>query len=451
MIEGLLRPTESHRRWEKAGRTTESAEPLCEVFTLRTTFTSFDIMRLTTVFIILLIFGLIDVYVYKGFSGIAQLYAPSHKVLITILYWLFSLSCLGLLIYGVANRGNFKSMNTLTLIIGVFITFLLPKIVFVIFHAVDDIYNLAGFAVNYVVRETDYTRRNFISQIGLMASGLMFGSMIYGVLWGKFNFRVLREKIASARIPLSFDGVKIVQISDAHLGSFGDSYQPIEKAVEMINDLEPNYVFFTGDMVNNHADEAHSWVDIFKKIQAKEGKYSIFGNHDYADYGNFTLQERKDSVDHLKEIHRSMGFLLLEDENIELRRGNETITLIGVHNWGKGFHQVGDLKKALIGIDHDSFQILLSHDPTHFEEQVKNKTSIDLTLSGHTHGMQMGIEIPSLNIKWSPVKFRYPRWAGMYQESGQKLYINRGFGVLAYPGRVGMSPEITLFTLKSEA
>jgi len=408
-------------------------------------------MRLTTVFIILLIFGLIDVYVYKGFSGIAHLYAPGHKKLITVLYWLISLSCLGLLIYGVANRGSFRSMNMLTLIIGIFITFLLPKIVFVIFHAVDDIYNLAGFTVNHLVRETDYTRRNFISQIGLLASGLMFGSMVYGVLWGKFNFRVLKERIISSRIPKSFDGVKIVQISDAHLGSFGDSYRPIEKAIAMINDLEPDYVFFTGDMVNNHADEARSWVDIFKKIQAKEGKYSIFGNHDYSDYGNFTAEERTASIKQLKDIHQKMGFRLLEDESIELRKDNDNITLIGVHNWGKGFHQVGDLDKALKGVNPDNFQILLSHDPTHFEEQVKNKTSIDLTLSGHTHGMQMGIEIPSLNIKWSPVKFRYPRWAGMYQEIGQKLYINRGFGVLAYPGRVGMSPEITLFTLQSEA
>ncbi len=408
-------------------------------------------MKLTTVFIILLIFGLIDLYVYKGFSGIVQLYAPAHKILITALYWLISLSCLGLLIYGVANRGNFTSMNALTLIIGIFITFLLPKIVFVIFHAVDDIFNLAGLAVNYMVRETDYTRRNFISQVGLLASGLMFGSMIYGILWGKFNFRVLREKIGSPRIPKSFDGVKIVQISDAHLGSFGDSYQPIEKAVAMINELEPDYVFFTGDLVNNHGNEASSWVDIFRNIEATEGKYSIFGNHDYADYGNLTAEERTASVKLLKNIHGQMGFRLLEDESIELRRGNHSITLIGVHNWGKGFHQVGDLDKALKGINPDNFQILLSHDPTHFEEQVKNKTTIDLTLSGHTHGMQMGIEIPSLNIKWSPVKFRYPRWAGMYQENGQKLYINRGFGVLAYPGRVGMPPEITLLTLHSEA
>jgi predicted MPP superfamily phosphohydrolase len=305
-------------------------------------------------------------------------------------------------------------------------------------------------AYSRISHQTDYSRRNFISQMGLVASGFMFGSMVYGIVWGKFNFRVIRKDITSARIPGTFDGVKIVQISDAHLGSFGDRFEPIRKAVKMVNELEPDYVFFTGDMVNNHANEARAWIEVFKEIRAKEGKYSVFGNHDYSDYGNFTPEERRNSVEQLKEIHREMEFTLLEDENVRLTRGNESIRLIGVHNWGSGFHQVGDLGKALNGSDPNEFRILLSHDPTHFEEQVKYKTNIDLTLSGHTHGMQMGIEIPSLNIKWSPVKLRYPRWAGLYEENGQKIYINRGFGVLAYPGRVGMAPEITLLTLRSK-
>ena len=225
-----------------------------------------------------------------------------------------------------------------------------------------------------------------------------------------------------------------MHISDAHLGSFGDNFEPVKKAVRMINELNPDYVFFTGDMVNNHADEAQPWVEIFKSIQAANGKFSVFGNHDYADYGPFSQEERNNSVRQLKQIHHDMGFKLLEDENVRLSRGGDSIRLIGVHNWGKGFHQVGNLPKALNGSDEEEFQILLSHDPTHFEEQVKHKTSIDLTLSGHTHGMQMGIEVPALNIKWSPVKMRYRRWAGLYEENGQKIYINRGFGVLAYPG-----------------
>jgi predicted MPP superfamily phosphohydrolase len=243
--------------------------------------------------------------------------------------------------------------------------------------------------------------------------------------------------------------VRIVQISDTHLGSFGNSFEPVKKAVKIINDLKPDFVFFTGDMVNNNADEAEPWIDLFNSIESGSGKFSVFGNHDYADYSNLTPEQKQLSVKKLKEIHQQMGFRLLQDESVQLTRNGESITLVGVHNWGKGFHQVGNLDKALKGTDPNKFQILLSHDPTHFEEQVKQKTKIDLTLSGHTHGMQMGIEIPALGIKWSPVKFRYPRWAGLYEENGQRIYINRGFGVLAYPGRVGMAPEITLLTLRS--
>jgi len=217
----------------------------------------------------------------------------------------------------------------------------------------------------------------------------------------------------------------------------------------MINDLEPDYVFFTGDLVNNNAKEAVPWIEVFSEIKAKKGKYSIFGNHDYADYGGQSKEQKIESIKLLKEVHSKMGFKLLEDEHVVLKEKQEEITLIGVHNWGHGFHQIGDLDKALQGVKNDHFKILLSHDPTHYDHKVKGKTNIDLTLSGHTHGMQMGIEIPSLNIKWSPVKLRYRKWAGLYEEENQKLYINRGFGVLAYPGRLGISPEITLLTLKS--
>jgi predicted MPP superfamily phosphohydrolase len=358
---------------------------------------------------------------------------------------------LALLLYGINYRNEFSNANTLTLIIGVFVTLFVPKLVFGVFHAADDIFNLALFGYTKISSTPDFSRRNFISQIGAMTSGLMLGSMVYGMLWGKFDFRVIRKDIASTKIPESFDGATIVQISDAHLGSFGDSFAPVRKAVEMINELNPDYVVFTGDMVNNHAKEASPWVDIFKEIKAKGGKFSVFGNHDYADYGSHSPEEKSASVHQLKKIHGQMGFKLLEDEHIELKKNHQSIRLIGVHNWGKGFHQVGDLTKATQGVKSGEFKILLSHDPTHFEEQVKNKTDIDLTLSGHTHGMQMGVEIPSLNIKWSPVRLRYKRWAGLYQDNGQMLYINRGFGVLAYPGRVGMSPEITLLTLRSKA
>jgi len=404
-------------------------------------------MKLSAIFVTLLVFGLVDLYTFKGLNGILQGAQPAYKWLFAISYWLISVAVILMLIYGIINRHDFASPSTLNFIIGVFITFLIPKLIFIIFHGIDDLYNLASFTVSKF-SSTDYSRRNFITKTGLVASGIMLGSMVYGVLWGRFRFRVIRQDIGSASLPDAFDGVRIVHISDAHLGSFSTNYEPVKKAVQMINELNPDYVFFTGDMVNNHSDEAEPWIEVFSQIQASGGKYSVFGNHDYADYGSFTPEEKQYSINRLKEIHRKMGFRLLEDEHVKLVKGQETITLIGVHNWGKGFHQVGDLTKALEDTNPDDFQILLSHDPTHFEEQVKYKTSIDLTLSGHTHGMQMGIEVPSLGIKWSPVKFRYPRWAGLYQENGQNVYINRGFGVLAYPGRVGMAPEITLLTLR---
>ena len=408
-------------------------------------------MKFTTFILTLVFFGLIDLYVYKGLTSLVTGLGSFSRLLIAISYWTVSILALVLLLYGINYRHEFSNANALTLIIGVFVTLFVPKLIFGVFHAMDDIFNLALFGYTKLSSTPDFSRRNFISQIGAMTSGLMLGSMVYGMLWGKFDFRVIRKDIASTKIPESFDGATVVQISDAHLGSFGDSFAPVRKAVEMINELEPDYVVFTGDMVNNHANEAAPWVDIFKEIKAKGGKFSVFGNHDYADYGSHSPEEKSASVDQLKKIHHQMGFKLLEDEHVELKKNDQSIRLIGVHNWGKGFHQVGNLSKATEGVKSGEFKILLSHDPTHFEEQVKNKTDIDLTLSGHTHGMQMGIEIPSLNIKWSPVRLRYKRWAGLYQDNGQMIYINRGFGVLAYPGRVGMSPEITLLTLRSKA
>ncbi len=403
-----------------------------------------------TLIFVLVIFGLIDLYIFKGLSTVISGHSENTRLWVNIVYWLISLVCIGVLVYGLINRGNFRSSTTLSVIIGIFLTFFVPKLIFLAFHAMDDMVNLLSFGYSKL-SSTDFSRRTFFTQIGMVAGSLMFGGMVYGIVWGKFNFRVLREKIDSPRIPQAFDGLKIVQISDAHLGSFAGDLEPVQRAVQMINELDADLVVFTGDLVNVHANEAEPWIEVFSHINAKYGKFSVFGNHDYADYGNFSPLEKSQSVKRLKEIHRLMGFRLLEDENVSITLDDQAITLIGVHNWGKGFHQVGNLQVARKDAPVDNFKILLSHDPTHFEHQVKGHTDIDLTLSGHTHGMQMGIEIPALNIKWSPVRFRYPRWAGLYEENGQRLYINRGFGVLAFPGRVGMAPEITLLTLGSQA
>lgn len=395
---------------------------------------------------------LLDLYVFKGISSLTESLSKPAQNGIFILFWVVRITLLISFAYTISNFNEFRVNQPKAFIFwtSAFFVVSIPLLIFAMFHLMDDISNGVMWGFNKLTSpETDYSRRKFISQAGLGVGALLFGGFFYGVTKGKFAFRVMKNEVASSRLPQGFDGLKIVQISDAHLGSFINNFEPVQKMVRLINEVEPDYVVFTGDMVNSLADEAEPWIDVFAGIKAKHGKFSIFGNHDYADYGDYTDQQKQQSRQRLKEIHREMGFRLLEDEHVELERNGEKISLIGVHNWGAGFHQVGDLDKAMENVNPDHFKVLLSHDPTHWEHQVLGKKDIHLTLSGHTHGMQMGIEIPSLGIKWSPVRLRYKRWAGLYTEGEQHLHINRGLGVLAFPGRVGMAPEITLVELKA--
>ncbi|MFT5149895.1 MAG: putative MPP superfamily phosphohydrolase, partial [Flavobacteriales bacterium] len=359
----------------------------------------------------------VELYSYKAITQWLTVYLPDAKKMSKLAYWIISVLTIGTIIYVITKyRSGSKDMGTLVnLAMGLFVVIYLPKLFIATMHLFDDVLFFGRSIIDRVrsVPVANDSRRHFITTIGLGAGAFLFGGLIYGIMKGKFNFTVMEEDIYSDKIPKSFDGCKIVQISDAHLGSFANAFEPIEKAVEMINNLEADYVFFTGDMVNNNAKEALPWVEIFSKIKAKKGKYSIFGNHDYADYGGQSKEARIESIRLLKEIHKNMGFRLLEDEHVVLTEDQESISLIGVHNWGHGFHQVGDLDKAIDGVEDKDFKILLSHDPTHFDHKVLEKTNIDLTLSGHTHGMQLGIEIPKWNIKWSPVKYRYKKWAGL--------------------------------------
>ena len=248
-------------------------------------------------------------------------------------------------------------------------------------------------------------------------------------------------------LPESFKGYKIVQISDVHSGSFFNP-QKLQKAIDLINEQDADVVLFTGDMVNNYADEFKPFIPLFKSIKAKDGKFSILGNHDYGDYGAWNSREEKaQNIPTLKNYQAEAGFKMLRNENIALEKNGEKIYLLGVENWGiKPFPQYGDLDKALKGVPEDAIKVLMSHDPTHFDEVVKkHKTHVHLTLSGHTHGMQFGLDLK--NIKWSPVKFKYKKWADLYESEGKYLYVNRGFGVIAYPGRVGINPEITVIEL----
>lgn len=293
------------------------------------------------------------------------------------------------------------------------------------------------------------SRRKFVSQLALGVAAIPFVSMLYGMFKGKYDFRVLSYTLEFDDLPDAFHGYKITQISDIHSGSF-DNEEKINYAIDLINRQKSNAILFTGDMVNNMASEMLPWKDAFARLEAADGKYSVLGNHDYGDYVDWeSLEKKEQNLSELKKIQKEIGFDLMLNESRFIEKDGQRIALVGVENWGAGgFKKAGDLKAASRTVDAGDFKILLSHDPSHWEHKViDDEYHYHLTLSGHTHGMQFGIEIPGW-IKWSPVSWRYKYWAGIYKEKGQFINVNRGFGFLAYPGRVGIWPEITVIELK---
>jgi predicted MPP superfamily phosphohydrolase len=294
------------------------------------------------------------------------------------------------------------------------------------------------------------TRSGFIIKMGLVIGSIPFFSMLYGMVFNPYNYKIRKIKLILPDLPGSFDGFRIVQVSDIHTGSFL-STEPLTRAVSLINEQKPDVVFFTGDLVNYNHKEALVYIEVLKKIEAIHGVSSIFGNHDYGDYYKWNNPaEKENDVQELRNIHNRMGWKLLWDEHQDIEQGGEKITVIGVQNCSAhGFSNYGSLEKATTNISYSPVNILLSHDPSHWRKEVISKyPNINLTLSGHTHGMQFGVEIPG--FKWSPVQYIYKEWAGMYQEKNQYLYVNRGLGFIGYPGRVGILPEITVIELKKE-
>ena len=294
------------------------------------------------------------------------------------------------------------------------------------------------------------SRRRFVSLIGMGVAAIPFAGMIYGMLWGRYNYRVVKHTLYFDDLPEAFDGYRVVHISDIHSGSF-DNTEKVQYGIDMINAQQGDVIFFTGDLVNNKAEEMRPWIAHFKQLHAKDGVYSVLGNHDYGDYVQWdSPDEKAKNLETLKQIHQQLGFCLLNNESVFLSRGQQRIAVVGVENWGQGFIKKGNLKQALSQVDKKDFKILLSHDPTHWQYEVlKDPNFIHLTLSGHTHGMQFGIEIPGV-IKWSPAGWRYKYWGGVYKEKDRYINVNRGFGYLAFPGRVGMPPEITVIELKKK-
>ena len=291
-------------------------------------------------------------------------------------------------------------------------------------------------------------RRAFISQLAIALGMIPSGAIIYGMLKGKYNYQVLRYTLTYDDLPQSFDGYQITQISDIHSGSF-DNAEKVQYGIDLINQQESDIILFTGDLVNNIAKEMRPWQNQFSTLSARHGVFSVLGNHDYGDYYQWpSEQDKVDNMNQLSTLQKEMGWTLLRNEHHFIQRGKERLALLGVENWGTGFKRAGDLEKTLENVEEKDFKILMSHDPSHWEAQIlPHAFPIHLTLSGHTHGMQFGIEIPGW-IKWSPVKWRYKQWAGVYEQGQQKINVNRGFGFLAYPGRFGMWPEISVITLR---
>ena len=334
---------------------------------------------------------------------------------------------------------------------GIMLTVLLPKLVILCMLFGEDVYRWILKLVSAISPgETQplADRRKFLSQLALGLAALPFASFIYGIIQGKYNYKVVKYTLRFNDLPAAFDGFTITQISDIHSGSFTNK-EKIQYGVDLINEQQSDVLLFTGDLVNNKADEMDNWIAVFDKLEAKGGKYSILGNHDYGDYMDWKNPEDKvRNFQEVKNVHQKIGFDLLLDEHRYLEKDGEKIALLGVENWGKGFNQAGDLERASAGVEQEDFKILMSHDPSHWEYKVKQDPfNYQLTLSGHTHGLQLGIEIPGW-IKWSPSKYAYKQWAGLYEEAGRFINVNRGFGYHAFPGRVGIWPEITVIKLK---
>jgi predicted MPP superfamily phosphohydrolase len=292
-------------------------------------------------------------------------------------------------------------------------------------------------------------RRKFISQIALGLAAVPFLSLIYGIFEGKYNFKVIKQTVFFPDLPDAFDGFRITQISDVHSGSF-DNPEKINYAIDLINEQEADMILFTGDIVNTHAKEMHPWLETFNRIKEyKYGKFSILGNHDYGEYVTWPSEKQKDeNFQEIKGLYGKIGFKLMLNEHTYIQKGDDKIALIGVENWGVNFKKAGDLNKASENVHQDDFKVLMSHDPSHWEAEIKeHPKNFHLTLSGHTHGMQFGIEIPGY-FKWSLAQYIYKQWAGLYENVGRYVYVNRGFGFHAYPGRVGIMPEITVIELK---
>jgi len=398
--------------------------------------------------IFIVFFLLIEIYAYQALKTITRNYW------LLGFYFLITAAVVGNFLYQWLKPVEGSVLTgARSYAFGFLLAVLLFKVFLMLIMFGEDLVRLsiAGFKKMFTAEDAFAlpSRRKFLSQVALGLATIPFASVLYGMYQGRYNFRVLRYTLYFEDLPAAFDGYRLSQISDIHSGSF-DNKEKIQYGVDLLNEQESDMIVFTGDLVNNEAKEMEQWTEMFGDIKAKDGVYSILGNHDYGDYKKWDSAEaKKENLDTLKQTHAKMGWDLLLNEHRIIERNGEKIALVGVENWGSGgFKKEGDLDKAGEGLQEKDFKVLLSHDPSYWQEKIKkDKNNYHLTLSGHTHGMQFGIEIPGW-FKWSPAQYRYENWAGIYKEFGRYINVNRGFGFLAFPGRVGIWPEISVIELK---
>ena len=399
---------------------------------------------------------LLDFYVFQTLRLIMQPWSERLRWTVSLIYWLPSVLAVLLFLTGPLQLTDHWPRSVRIYVFAVLIGLFLSKLTASVFFLVDDmrrIIHWTGGQLYYRLladepfRAAPISRSVFMSWLGIGVGGTLFG----GLLWGfgnKYRYRTEHVKLNLPGLPDAFRGLRAVHISDIHSGSLTDK-RAVERGVQRILDLSPDIIFFTGDLVNDHAGEMDDYREVFARLKAPLGVYSCLGNHDYGDYRSWPSQEAKAAnLARLKDLHAEMGWKLLMNEHVSIEREGQRIAVLGIENWGAkaNFPKYGRLEDAWRGTDPYAFKILLSHDPSHWEAQVlKEFPDVDLMLSGHTHGMQFGVEIPG--FRWSPVQYVYRQWAGLYRQGKQHLYVNRGFGFLGYPGRVGILPEITLLEL----
>ena len=401
------------------------------------------------IILLCLILLIIELYTFQVFKTVLKSKPVLHTILgISILVLIYIVYAFSQFNRSVGQTQ--QTMFTMALLLIVYV----PKLILTLILLGEDIFRLSAATINYFVdydNSSDFlkSRRKFVSQIGLGIAAVPFLSLIYGITIGKYNYKVIKQSIFFPDLPDAFDGFTITHISDIHSGSF-DNSEKINYAIDLVNEQNSDLILLTGDIVNTHAKEMHPWIETFNRIKTHEyGKYSVLGNHDYGEYVTWPNSAAKEeNFQAIKQLYSDIDFKLLLNEHTFIKKDGQKIALVGVENWGHNFKQAGDLNKAAGQLNKEEFKILMSHDPSHWEHVVQHDDKhFHLTLSGHTHGMQFGIEIPGY-FKWSLAQYVYKQWAGLYENLGRYVYVNRGFGFHAYPGRVGIMPEITVLKLK---